>query len=290
MQVSRRCPQRAGEQDAVTAFLLAEQRTGDGLMAAIDSILCPICDAIDASNTSMHARDMHANACTPPRTAAVHIATLMKGELPAEWENLWPGPPEPVAFIHAATSRVRALKRLLTSHTEENSLIGGPRAVGLQQELATVSICTFFCPGAFVSTLRQAAARAADVSVDSLTLVTSWRPEGLPPAAQQAVAAGGVQVSGISIEGATFDGATLAAAAAGAPPRAAVPPVTLVWVLPEVAQQASESTLEGVNVLPVPLYLRGDRRIPILQIPMPVRNQALKQDFVIAGTAAFVSS
>jgi hypothetical protein len=288
MQVSK--TQHAEAQDAVTAFLLAEQRAGDDLVAAIDSILCPICSAIDASTSSLHADGMPLNASTPPRSVSTHIATLMKGELPVEWENLWPGPLEPLAFIQAATSRVRALKRLLTSHTEENSLIGSGRLVGLQQEFEPVSMCSFFSPGAFVSTLRQAAARSAGVSVDTLTLVTAWRPEGLPRAAQQAVAEGGVRVSGISLEGATFDGSNLAATAAGAPPRAAIPPVTLVWVLPEIAEQAAENTLEGRSVLPVPLYLRDDRRIPILQIPMPIRNQALKQDFVIAGTAAFVSS
>lgn len=287
MQVSNiRC---AAERDAVTAFLLAEQRTGDDLVSAIEATLFPIRTAIDAC-TSSPTGDMHTHACTlPPRSVAAHIATLMKGELPAEWENLWQGPPEPLEFIQAATARVRALKRLLESHTAECPLIGGARGTGLQQQ-QPVSISTFFSPGAFVSTLRQAAARAVGVSVDALTLVTSWRPEGLPPAAQQAIATGGVQVSGIALEGATFDGSALAAAAAGAPPRASVPPVTLVWVVTEVAKEAVESTLEGVNVLPVPLYMRSDRKSPVLQLAMPVHNRELRQDFVIAGAAAFVSS
>lgn len=283
--------QHAAESDAVTAFLLAEQRTGDDLVSAIDSILLPIRSAADSRDSSSASGDMHTNACAPPpRSIAAHVATLMKGELPSKWENLWQGPPDPLEFIQAATSRVRALKRLLVSHTQECPLIGVSNATAMHPKRPPVSICAFFSPGAFVSTLRQAAARAEAVSVDTLTLVTSWRPEGLPPVARQAIAKGGVHVSGISLEGAMFDGAALSAAASGAPPRASVPAVTLVWVLPDVAKEVAESTLDGVNVLPVPVYLRSDRRSPVLHLAMPVRNQSLRQDFVIAGAAAFVSS
>lgn len=282
--------QDSAEGDAVTAFLLAEQRTGDDLVSAIDSILLPIRNAMESGDLGHSNGNLHTTAyASTPRTIAAHVATLMKGEIPAEWENLWQGPPDPLEFIQAATSRVRALKRLLVSHTQEYPLIGTSNATALHHRQAPVSICSFFSPGAFVSTLRQAAARAVAVSVDTLTLVTSWKPENLPSAAHQAIVRGGVQVSGMVLEGATFDGVALSAAPAGSPPRASVPPVTLVWVLPDVAKEAAESTLDGVNVLPVPVYLRSDRRSPVVQLAMPVRNRTTRQDFVIAGAAAFVS-
>lgn len=282
--------QRISGQDAITAFLVAEQRTGSELMTSINSILSPIADAIGVRNSAITGGAMHKTLCgAPPRDIAENVAILMKGDLPTEWERLWEGPLEPLGFVQAAASRVNSLKHLLVKHTKERSLIGEVRASGGKMKDA-VSISAFFSPGSFVSTLQQAGARIAGVPVDELTLLTCWSPDRLSLAAQQALTAGGVQLSGINLEGATFEGGTLSPAAAGAPPRSLTPPVSLVWVVQEIAKENVDSTLEGENVLSVPLYLRSDRRTPVLHLAMPVSNQTSEQDFIIAGASAFVSS
>lgn len=203
----------------------------------------------------------------------------MRGDVPDAWEGVWEGPTGPLDYIRAVAARVSATPDLEDAHANG-------RLVG--RGAAPVAAGVLFSVAAFVSALRQRAARSAKVSVDALQLLTAWNPERLPGTVASSVATAGAALTGLLLEGAVYDGTALGAATVGTAPHSALPAVTLAWVPHEVAQIARDSKAAGSGLMEVPLYSGSDRRALILRLSMPVRHGAEVHDFVLSGTAAFV--
>eukprot|EP00892_Ulva_mutabilis_P012055 jgi/Ulvmu1/9221/UM005_0321.1 len=258
--------QAAGASDPLAAFLAAQQRLGDTLTAAIDQSLSGLAAAL-------------ASDAVPARDVVATAEQLMCGRVPDAWDSLWEGPADPLEYIKAAAARAAATPELKQAHAD-GRLVGGstqPVAAGV-----------LFSVPAFVSALRQCAARAARVRVDALQLQTVWNPARLPPAAAAVVGSTGAALTGLLLEGAVFDGSMLTATTDETAPQTELPVVTLAWLPHDLGKLVHDSKPASGAAFDLPLYTCRDRRVMILHITVPVRNAVANQDLVLAGAAAFV--
>lgn len=252
--------------DPLDSFLAAQQRLGDTLTTLIDKSLSGLSTALSANRT-------------PPRDVVATAEQLMSGKVPDAWESLWEGPSDPLEYLKAVATRVTATPELM------QALSHGKMVGSNAQAVAAGSL---FSLAAFVSALRQRTARLAQVRVDTLQLLTVWHPDRLPAGASAAITASGAAVKGLLLEGASFDGTVLTATASGTASQSELPVVTLAWVPQDLAKLVQDSKGVSDGVLELPLYKSCDRRAMILQLMLPVRGSSAKQDFVLAGAAAFI--
>lgn len=236
------------------------------LTAAIDKALSALAAALSAEGN-------------PSRESVATATALMRGVVPDAWESIWEGPADPLEYIRATAARVSATPELMEA-LSKSTLVG--------RGATPVSAGVLFSVAAFVSALRQRAARSAQVGVDALQLLTVWNPERLPATVATSVAATGAALEGLLLEGAIFDGTALGAATDGTAPHSDLPAVTLAWVPHAMAKSASDSKASGGGIMEVPLYSTCDRRSMILRLSVPVRSASAIQDFVLSGAAAFV--
>lgn len=252
--------------DPIAAFLAAQERLGDKLTAAIDSTLSALAAALSAE-------------ANPSVDTVADATALMRGVVPDVWESIWEGPADPLEYIRAAAARVSSTPYLMEAHSK-STLVG--------RNSAPVSAGVLFSVAAFVSALRQRAARSEKVGVDALQPLTVWHPERLPATVATSVAATGAALEGLLLEGAVFDGTALGAAADATAAHSELPTVTLAWVPREMAKIARDHKGSGAAMMEVPLYSNYNRQSIILQLSVPVRSAAAIHDFVLSGTAAFV--
>jgi hypothetical protein len=248
--------QAAAKTDPLATFWQQEERHGSTLVATID-------DSLSALTAAM------STAAPLPAALASTATTILHGNVPAPWAQIWSGPSEPLPFLRATANRVSACRTFSTSHANPAALKSTP-----------LPLTQVFSPLGLLSAVRQLCAHAQGVSVDTLVLRNSWNLDDLAGHCSYPLT-----VTGLHLEGAAFDGQLLTAVGRFAPAATPLPPVTLAWVA-----GGSAELFGGQQALKMPVYSRANREVELLELDFPVRSTVSISELVLAGAAAFVGT
>jgi len=194
-------------------------------------------------------------------------ATLLASTVPSAWSDLWEGPSEPGLWIRAAASRVVGLAGWW-ERVESGTLMSSP-----------LTLSELLNPGNMLNALRQQAARAAKVSIDSLKLTCALDARAISGAPEAPV-----QVASLMIQGGVVPQG--AGGLQEAPQDAALfntmPPLFVAWI----PQDAPEPYPPDRSVS-LPVYLDTEREKMLAELRVPCSGT--EAQWVLAGAALFVS-
>ena len=239
----------ANPDSPLVSFLSAEWVGGVELIQSVHASLASLSRAI---------RGTAALTAATKRLAAA----LLRNETPGDWQSVWEGPEDPVAYLPALVSRAAAQKDWLR------------RAHADTLRSDALDLAQLFHPDTFLNALRQQTARELATGMDQLKLVASWKDD----------LKGGVKMTGLMVEGATFDGSSLRETAFNSPPEASVPPVCVAW-LPKDSQDAYSAD-ESVWV---PVYFSSERERVVVSLRVPCAKTDANK-WLIAAVAFFLRS
>ncbi|CAI8045536.1 Cytoplasmic dynein 2 heavy chain 1 [Geodia barretti] len=207
----------------VLAFVSLERFNAVRLVQKVHSSLASLNRVLRGS--SLLSTDVHRLA-----------GALLRHEVPVSWLREWEGPEEPALYLR--------------------SLVGKTLALGVWEERGregrvlqdTLDLSELFHPDTFLNALRQQTARAMKCSMDSLKLVCSWKPTGIPATKLS------IKIAGVQLEGCSFDGSKLTENSHDSPSVVAMPPCTVAWVTSEAPPPYPPE-----ECLSVPVYQSGSR-------------------------------
>jgi len=273
--------------DPIAAFLTLETRLAGSLVAALAATLTALRAVLSGSQplTSQALRDG---------------ADLLAGGVPAQWDALWEGPDAPLEYVAAVFCRCapQAQARGAGADTvparaaapHDARACRAKAVVAMHAEhaggrflRAPVALHHFFSPGTFLSTVRQAAARQLGAPTDSLALFNSWEPADFAGRCPVTVT-----VTGLVMEGAKFDGRSVELMAASDAATALLRPVTFAWLPAHDPSGARTASVFGDAAVEVPVYASVMRQRALFNLQLPAQTDAMREQLVLAGAAAFL--
>uniref|UniRef100_A0A914XX81 Cytoplasmic dynein 2 heavy chain 1 n=1 Tax=Panagrolaimus superbus TaxID=310955 RepID=A0A914XX81_9BILA len=162
--------------------------------------------------------------------------SLMIHQTPPLWDQLWPGPDDPISYLETLAYKAKATQTM-SENSNSNSLLNEP-----------INLFNLFRPSALLNAFRQLVARTKKLSMDNLKFVNSWK------ASDFATESKTLQISPIQIQGAIFDG-VLRPVAASSSPFSHTPSVYIAWI--EMDKNEPYNKDEAVNV---PLFGEKQRQ------------------------------
>ena len=132
-------------------------------------------------------------------------------QTPPLWDQLWPGPADPITYLEALVYKAKATQTLAET-PNSSSLLSGP-----------VNLFNLFRPSVLLNAFRQLVARAKKQSMDNLKFVNSWKSSDFATEPMT------LQISPLQIQGAIFDG-VLRPVAPNSSPFSHAPSVYIGWV------------------------------------------------------------
>lgn len=190
-------------------------------------------------------------------------SALLVGNVPDEWMDQWEGPENLYAWLRALAHRKTALMEWCEWALDD--------AV-LQRPL---QLSDLLHPGTFLNALRQQTARDIQCSIDSLQLVTGWSKKDLPSDIQCHV-----ELTGTLLQGAAFDNGTLSEAASDMKELVTVPSIFLGYT-PETKKLDKSHRF--------PLYFNCSRERLLAEISIPLPDDAMADQWIMAGVGFFLA-
>ncbi|TRY75069.1 hypothetical protein TCAL_08574 [Tigriopus californicus] len=191
--------------------------------------------------------------------------SLLKQVTPSNWQKLWDGPEDPMAYTKAIVEKANEIQKW-KGLAEQGSL--------LNNEL---DMADLFHPDTFLGALRQLTAREYGIAMDELKFVNTWSRNGINNAKLP------IQIGGVMIEGASFDGSKLVMSSHDAPTFSMVPPVTVGWV-----PESSPNSYHENEAIRLPLYYSSEREKIVSYMDVPSGGDNHK--WLQAGTVLFLNS
>ncbi|KAM3968298.1 LOW QUALITY PROTEIN: dynein cytoplasmic heavy chain beethoven [Aphomia sociella] len=215
--------------------------------------------AAEARDASRAARALHAALA---RARHVHRAFH---KVPEEWQLVWAGPEEPVAYIKELSARARAAAaRMRDSHADVP---------------AEIDLRGWMSPSRALQAARARASHRLQRPPHQLALAAVWEPT-----AEDSRRADGVLVTGLRLSGAEWRERELWPAAAAAPPHCAAPPLLLHYV---PLSETAPATAEGV--LCVPAYSNEARETALFDARAPLARCFRRDEALLNAVALFVA-
>ena len=249
--------------------VVMERNAIKALLRCIDDCLASLGSALVSSSA-------------PTGAAEKAGASLIMGAVPDEWVDAWDGPMDPLDFLSAASSRA-ARNSEWERLAERGELLGIPDAATASSR-PQLSLGDLIDPLAFLSAIRQQAAREHGCSVDALSLQSTWlHPDDVAARGAAQLGTNVILLSGLLIQGATFGfaGSTprLEDVHVDSPPMTRTPHVALSW------QPIGSSSTPGDSIR-VPCYANQSRRRLLMDVQIPCTGRDADK-WSLAGLAVF---
>lgn len=199
--------------------------------------------------------------------------SLLSGAVPGEWTRDWPSAPEsPQAWLKELVRKQVALTRL-HARIDTGKLL-----------LEPLSLSDLFCPGTFISALRQLTAQASGVPMDQLTMVCSWEDDS--PRLRKCPHT--CCLNGLLLQGAVVHqmSGSLREPKSGSSEMTSAPNVTIGFL------PLSSIPNEEGGTVSVPVFLSPSREESLMELSMKVETSvgAVEVDakWILAGVALFL--
>ncbi|XP_018579489.1 cytoplasmic dynein 2 heavy chain 1 [Anoplophora glabripennis] len=182
--------------------------------------------------------------------------SLLNYETPNIWSDIWNGPKEPNKYLSTIMNKVIQLEKWKNGNI--NELLRSP-----------LNLSYLFHPEALIASHKQDFSRTVDISMDQLTLKTSWK------AANQSII-----LSELLVEGGLFENGILKPCSPNSENINNAPNCYLNWI-------DKKHFLEEDNQCTVPLYTSSNRekKVVLLQVPCEVKD---KEKWIQAGLALYL--
>ncbi|KAL2914266.1 hypothetical protein HK105_206212 [Polyrhizophydium stewartii] len=187
--------------------------------------------------------------------------SLMRGETPAAWMNMWEGPELAQGYLRDVISK-GVLVSALRDKASSSGLFKDPLALS-----------GLFNPVTFLNALRQQTSRKLKQPMDSLRLVSTWNAMELKDCPLR------VSVQGMLLQGCNFNGERLSESSSNDPIFVAVPVCHMGWV--------PEASIKLLGKLEVPLYVNPSRERIVATLMVPGVDDSAP--WILAGVAFFLS-
>ena len=138
-------------------------------------------------------------------------------------------------------------------------------------------LANLFRPHVFLNALRQQAARAQRVSMDTLKLATFW-------GGGQAKGEGAAHITGLLVQGATFDGTRLSPVNSDSPTTTTTVDCTLAW---RPAEEV-DAQLKQAGSVAFPLYETRNRATVLADCHVPCAASDV-DTWVLSGASFFAN-
>lgn len=182
--------------------------------------------------------------------------SLLNYKTPKLWLDFWKGPNDPNQYLRTVVNKAVNLSKWKNKSMQE-----------LMKEPMNMS-CLFY-PEALLASHKQDFSRAIDISIDELTLVTSWKPTN-----QSLV------LTELLIEGGLFENGTLKPCTPDSENINNAPNCYLNWV-------DKKHFLEEDNSISIPLYTTSyrEKQVTLLQVSCDSKE---KDKWIQAGIAFYL--
>jgi len=249
---SSAAPKKAA--DPVDMFVFLEETRAFTLLSKLDKSIRNIAHVVKGT------------ALLTPQIQ-VDASSLMCGDIPAGWRNIWDGPESQQEWLRGAVSRKLALKNWVKS-CSNGSLFD-----------RQINLSDLFNPGTFLNALRQQTARKLHYAMDGLRLVSAWSKEQLGDPKMS------IALSSLSLQGAIFDGSKIQEPDTDAQELVRAPDCFLAYVPFEDAETFKSSR----KVVSLPMYQDLNRENLLLELDVPIASRRDADKWIVGGVAFFLS-
>jgi len=226
------------------------------------------------------------------RDLEIEGATLLQGNVPAQWLAVGPGgwwPTSPEACLSAVAQKFSGLRDCINFLNEQYARTQDASNALLSRPLL---MSTLFRPRTYLDALRQYTARMTSTPIDTLKLVAAWSPNHLPHGGNVIKA----QVDGFSIQGASLRAtepnaplALMDVDAAGAAFERV--PTFFIAFVPQ-ADPDPYATNAGVcpvaGIASIPVYEDPSREGLVCELKLPITGRLPK--WILAGVALVLTT
>ncbi|KAI9144619.1 dynein heavy chain and region D6 of dynein motor-domain-containing protein [Paraphysoderma sedebokerense] len=236
--------------DPIEVFLHAEYNNAVNLLRCISWTFSSIVDALKLMGKLENEWEVTA-------------ASILRGETPVQWLDLWDGPLSIVLYLEACTSKFQKLEKWCQQDIfNVNDVISSP-----------ISLSMFFRPEVFLNALRQSTAKKVGKPMDALQLTSTWNSSEVGSKSFW------ICIQNLNIQGGKFIRGRLIEVTSDDSTYSVLPKCYIAWV------QNTENTMkEGVFHIPIFKDPRRETTVAKIQMACDFSEASL----ILRGVSCFV--
>lgn len=196
--------------------------------------------------------------------------SLMDGQVPSQWEQLWSGPDNPIAWIGEMTKK----RRKLNMHYQNYNEI-------MSSSSHTIDLSNFFNPSAFLFTMQRVAVREKLCSIDDVTIFAQFES----PQEEKNIMDSdniSVRIAGLFLKGCILDEKpgsrfVVRPMEVNSPEYQCTPPVRLHFLGSSEIQNA---VTNGVDTIMIPVYCNATEEDFLFQVSVSCETMSFSDQIL----------